>query len=280
MPTTTKAAIRTDGAVLYTHRRAPAAPGAPSLVFSNSLGTDLRIWDPLVAVLPADWGLLFCDKRGHGLTLSDASDWSIEDLARDVAALMDATGTGPSVIVGLSVGGLIAQALYAMAPERVSGIVLCDTAAKIGTDEMWDTRIAAVERGGMAAIVETTMERWFTARFRGDVRASAPYRAMVARCDPAGYVATARAIRAADYRDRAGAIAVPCHAIVGEDDGSTPPALVQQTAQMIPGCGFDVIADAGHIPCVEQPAVLAALIEAHVARVSGTRVSGTRVSGN
>lgn len=240
----------------------------PALVFSNSLGTDHRIWDPLLAVI--DRGPLGArrrlryDKRGHGLTAGGPDAWSIDHLVEDLASIMDARGLSGAVIVGLSVGGLIAQGLAASRPDLVRALVLCDTAAKIGTDEMWEARIAAVERGGMAAIVDQTMERWFTSPFRADPARLSPWRIMLLRTDPHGYIATAAAIRAADYRDRAARLTMPALAVVGEADGSTPPALVAQTARLIPGCGFEVIQGAGHIPCVEQPEALAALIERFV----------------
>ncbi|MEL6335353.1 MAG: 3-oxoadipate enol-lactonase [Pseudomonadota bacterium] len=259
-----------DGIVIAYRDQAAAASARshPALVFANSLGTDHRIWDPLMAVLArgplADRRMLHYDKRGHGLTDGGPAAWQIDDLVADLAALMAARGIADAVVVGLSVGGLIAQGLAAARPDLVRGVVLCDTAAKIGTDAMWDGRIEAVESGGMAAIVDATMERWFTAPFRADPARLTPWRTMMLRCDPAGYSATARAIRDADYRERAAALSLPALAVVGEADGSTPPEMVEQTARLIPGCGFEVIAGAGHIPCVEQPEALAALIEGFV----------------
>ncbi|MEL6197405.1 MAG: alpha/beta fold hydrolase, partial [Pseudomonadota bacterium] len=199
----------------------------PPIIFSNSLGTDLRIWDPLIAILDQSplraRRRLRYDKRGHGLTAGGPPRWSLDDLVGDLAALMEAQGLSEAVIVGLSVGGLIAQGLAAQRPDLVRALVLCDTAAKIGTDEMWNARIAAVEAGGMAAIVDPTMERWFTPGFRADPLRLSPWRTMMLRADPAGYAATAAAIRDADYRDRAAALSVPALAVVGEADGSTPP---------------------------------------------------------
>ncbi|MEM7496728.1 MAG: 3-oxoadipate enol-lactonase [Pseudomonadota bacterium] len=252
--------VAVNGTVL---NAAVAGPeGAPAIVFSNSLGTDFRVWDPLMPHLPGGWRQLRYDKRGHGLSSLPAEGWSIEDLADDLAGLMDATGMGdaPAVIVGLSVGGLIAQALAARHPAKVRALVLCDTGARIGTDEMWNTRIAAIEEGGIAALVDATMERWFTPEFRADPARLEPWRNMMLRTPEAGYLATCRAIRDADYREAATVLSLPALAVCGEADGSTPPELVRQTAALIPGCGFELIAGAGHIPCVEQPATLGRLI--------------------
>lgn len=259
-----------NGVALHYADEGPA--DAPAMVFANSLGTDLRIWDPLLPHLPAGWRHLRFDKRGHGLSGGasggasggDAA-WSIDDLTDDLAALMDRRGVRDAVIVGLSVGGLIAIGLAAKRPDLVRALVLCDTAAKIGDAAIWNPRIEAVEAGGMAAILEPTLGRWFTERFRSDPARLSPWRLMLARADPAGYVATCRAIRDADYRERASALTVPALAVAGEADGSTPPEVVRAMAESIPGCGFEIVEGAGHIPNVEQPERLARLIGAFVA---------------
>ncbi|MEL6765765.1 MAG: 3-oxoadipate enol-lactonase [Pseudomonadota bacterium] len=238
---------------------------APAIVFSNSLGTDLRAWDPLLPHLPEGWRHLRYDKRGHGLSSLPEEGWSIQDLADDLDALMAAMGVETAVIVGLSVGGLIAQALATRHPSRVRALVLCDTAARIGTEQMWNDRIAAIEAGGIAALTDATMERWFTPAFRAHAPGLEPWRNMMLRTPAAGYLATCRAIRDADYRAEAARLTVPSLAICGEADGSTPPELVRQTAELIPGCRFELIRDAGHIPCVEQPAALGRVISGFLA---------------
>lgn len=241
---------------------------APAVVYANSLGTDLRVWDPLMPFMPAGWRHLRYDKRGHGLTETAAPSWQIEDLVDDLAALIEARHAGPAVVVGLSVGGLIAIGLAASRPDLVRAVVLADTAAKIGTDEIWNGRIAAVRSGGMAAVVDATMERWFTPGFRNDASRVAPWRMMFARADVDGYLTTAAAIRDTDYRARAATLTLPAMAVVGESDGATPPDVVRQTARMIPGCGFEVISGAGHIPSAEQPAALASLIGGFLATLN------------
>ncbi len=121
----------------------------PPLVFINSLGTDFRIWNEVAAILAPDFRIVTYDKRGHGLSESGPDNSDMADYARDLAALLEILGVGRATIVGLSIGGLIAQEFYRQYPERVAALVLCDTAAKIGTDETWDQRIAQVERGGI-----------------------------------------------------------------------------------------------------------------------------------
>ena len=124
----------------------------PPLVFINSLGCDFRIWTEVAEILAPEFRIVLYDKRGHGLSDSGPNEADMADYARDLAALLDIVGVGRAAIVGLSIGGLIAQELYRERPDRVGALVLCDTAAKIGTDESWDRRIAEVERGGVETI--------------------------------------------------------------------------------------------------------------------------------
>jgi 3-oxoadipate enol-lactonase len=238
--------------------RSDGPTDGPTVVFSNSLGTDYRLWDDLLPLLPKGIRTLRYDKPGHGLS-DMASGYSIDDLADDAAALIKDQTRGPVLFVGLSVGGLIAQALALRHPDLVSGLVLSNTAAKIGTDEMWQTRIDAIVKGGMAAITDATMQRWFAPSFR-ESPALAPWYNMLLRTPAEGYIATSRAISKADYTANAPQIAVPTLAIAGEHDGATPPALVKATAALIPNAQYAEIAGAGHLPCAERPADYAAIL--------------------
>ncbi len=238
-----------------------AGEGKPAIVFVNSLGTDLRIWHQVLPKLANDFTLITYDKRGHGLSDLGEPPYSIELFARDLAGLIDHLEILDVVVVGLSVGGLIAQNLQAIRPDLVRGLVLSNTAHKIGTAESWQARISAVERGGLGSILDGVMEKWFTPRFR--VPANAAYRGycnMLLRQPIAGYTGTCAAIRDADLTDVARRISVPVLCIAGRQDGSTPPELVESMADLIPGARYEVIEDAAHIPCVEAPAVHAALI--------------------
>ena len=132
--------------------------------------------------------------------------------------------------------------------------MLCDTAAKIGTDESWDQRIAEVERGGIESIANSVLERWFTAEFRARRSAElAGMRAMLTRTPKQGYLAACGALKRADLRPYAGRIQAPTLCLVGDEDGSTPVALVKETAALIPASRFEVIEGAGHLPNVEKP---------------------------
>lgn len=164
---------------------------------------------------------------------------------------------------------MIAQEFYRRRPERVTALVLCDTAAKIGTDESWDQRVAEVERGGIEAIADSVLERWFTAAFRS-VRSGelAGMRAMLTRTPKRGYLAACGALKRADLRPYAGRIEAPTLCLVGDEDGSTPVSLVRDTAALIPSSRFEVIAGAGHLPNVEKPKIVAGLIAEHVRRAA------------
>ncbi|NHT75712.1 3-oxoadipate enol-lactonase [Rhizobium sp. PP-F2F-G38] len=233
----------------------------PVLVFINSLGTDFRIWHDVADRLRHAFAIVLYDMRGHGLSDIGGEASSIEDHADDLSGLLDHLSIGRAVICGLSVGGLIAQALYQRRPDLVRALVLCATAHKIGTPDMWNGRIRAVEEGGIEGILDAVMERWFTPAFRSPENAAyAGYRTMLVRQPVAGYAATCTAIRDADYTAAAARIAVPTLCIVGDQDGSTPPDLVRSTATLILGSRFEIIADAGHIPCVEQPDALSETI--------------------
>lgn len=241
----------------------------PVIVFINSLGTDFRIWDDVAQRLTADFAILLYDKRGHGLSDIGQVPYSMEDHAGDLAHLLDRYSIGRAIVCGLSVGGLIALALHQRRPELVSALVLCDTAHKIGTAESWNARIAAVVQGGLQGILEAVMERWFTPGFRLTENAAyAGYRHMLSRQPVEGYIATCVAIRDADYTEAARAIGVPTLCVVGDQDGSTPPEVVQGMAQLIPGARYAVIPDCAHIPCVEQPETLSSLIRAFLSSLS------------
>lgn len=246
------------------HYQVIGAPeGSPLLVFSNSLGTDFRIWRDVIVRFVGECAVLTYDKRGHGLSDLGETPYNISDHIDDLEALLDQLGQKQAIIVGLSVGGLIAQGLYAKRPDLVRAMVLCDTAHKIGNDDLWNTRISAVADGGIEVLADGIMERWFSKEFpRNQPAAFAGYRAMLSRQLDAGYAATCAAIRDADFTDDTAKIKVPTLCVVGDQDGATPPSLVAEMAKMIPNARFEVIKDAGHLPCIEQPDMLADMIKA------------------
>ncbi|MBO6718249.1 MAG: 3-oxoadipate enol-lactonase [Rhizobiaceae bacterium] len=250
---------RVNGVVI--HHAVRGRADGPVVVFSNSLGTDFRIWDAVAAELEADYRLVLYDKRGHGMSEAAPAPYALTDHVNDLAALLDHLGVTNAAIVGLSVGGLIAQGLAALRPDLVERLVLCDTAHKIGTDELWNARIDAVKEGGIASIADAILERWFTPGYRDPSNADfVGYKAMLVRQTVDGYAGTCAALRDADLTESTRALKVPALCIVGDQDGSTPPDLVRSMAGLIAGSRFEIIKDAGHLPCIEQPAATAKLI--------------------
>jgi 3-oxoadipate enol-lactonase len=259
--------VKANGLVI--HYRDQGQRDRPPLVFINSLGTDFRIWSEVAEILAPDFRIITYDKRGHGLSESGPDQNDVADYARDLAALLDQVGVGPATIVGLSIGGLIAQEFYRHHSDRVAGLVLCDTAAKIGTDEIWDQRIAQVERAGIESLADSVLARWFTADFRSRRSAElAGMRVMLTRTPRRGYLAACGALKRADLRPYAGRIAAPTLCLVGDQDGSTPVALVKETASLIPGSRFEIIEGAGHLPNVERPEIVAKLLVEHARRAA------------
>lgn len=244
---------------IVVHHRESGPEGAPPLVLVNSLGTDLRVWDALLPLLGDRFRAVRYDKRGHGLTDATPGDYAIAQLADDLARLLDARGGGGGAVVcGLSIGGMVAQALAAARPDLVRGLVLMDTAHKIGTPAMWAERAAAVRAGGIGSIADAVLVRWFSPEFharRADELAG--WRNMLTRTPVAGYLGCCAAIRDADLTATARALAVPTLCLVGDADGSTPPDLVAELAGLVPGARLATIAGAGHLPCVERPAAVA-----------------------
>lgn len=237
----------------------------PAIVFSNSLGSDFRIWQEVADRLAGRYRILLYDKRGHGLSDAPPGPYTIDDHTDDLLALLDHFGIANAAVVGVSVGGMIAQRLAARAPQRVKALVLCSTATKIGTAESWAARVEAIQAGGIASIADAILVNWFTPGFRrGRAADYAGWRNMLARMPVEGYIATCAALRDADLHTDAGRIAAPALCVAGAHDGSTPPDLVRATADLIPGARFTVIGDAAHIPSVEAPDVLAGLIENHL----------------
>ncbi len=244
------------------HGFRPAQEDAPMLVFANSLGTDLRVWDRVVALVPESWGILRHDKRGHGLSRA-SENLDIETMTDDVERLLEHYAIGSFVGIGLSVGGLIMQRLALRRPDKMTHLVLSDTAAKIGSPEIWNPRIDTVLSEGIAKISDAILARWFAPSY-AETEDFAMWRAMLERTPAQGYAQVCAAIRDADYRGDLARIEQPTLVIAGAEDTSTPPDLVKATADAIRNASYEEIADAGHLPCVEQPQRFMDLVRAHI----------------
>jgi 3-oxoadipate enol-lactonase len=234
------------------HYRIDGDPDGVPVVFSNSLGTDLRLWDPVIRLLPAGLKLIRYDMRGHGLSSTPPAPYQMGSLVRDVERLLDGLEIREAVFVGLSIGGMIAQGLAVKRLDIVRALVLSNTGAKIGTPEMWEDRIAAVKAGGIEALEDSIMERWFSRAFRKKPDLTL-WRNMLVRQPLDGYVGCSAAISGTDFYTPTSGLRLPTLGIAGDEDGSTPPDLVRETVDLIPGSQFHLIRKAGHLPCVEQP---------------------------
>ncbi len=225
--------------------------GAP-LVLANSLGTDFRLWDGLLPHLPEGLRILRYDMRGHGLSDCPEPPYSMGALVRDAERLMEHTGVRDAIFVGLSIGGMVAQGLSAKRHDLVRAAVLSNTAAKIGTRQIWEARIAEVEKRGVEAIADAVLERWFTRKFRAS-EAIKPWRNMLARTPAKGYMGCAAAIAGTDFMTPTSGLRLPLLGIAASEDGSTPPDMVRETTDLVPGSQFALIRGAGHLPFVEKP---------------------------
>lgn len=241
------------------HYRIDGDPGGAPLVFANSLGTDMRLWDPVLPHLPEGLKIIRYDKRGHGLSSCPRPPYSMGTLVRDAERLLDLLEIRDSVFVGLSVGGMIAQGLAVKRLDLVRALVLSNTGAKIGTPEIWAGRIETARKGGIAALADATMERWFSRDFR-ETPELALWRNMLTRTPLDGYVGCSHAISGTDFYTPTSGLRLPTLGIAGAEDGGTPPDLVRETVDLVPGSRFELIRRAGHLPCVEKPAEYAAIL--------------------
>lgn len=243
------------------HYRLHGPSDAPVLVLSNALGTDLRMWEPLLPHLPAGWRVLRYDRRGHGLSDVPPGPYAMGQLVRDSEALLDHLQVRGCVFLGLSLGGMVAQGLATKRPDLIRALVLSNTAARIATASVWERRIAAVRAQGLAALADSTLERWFTARFRADPQ-HRQWRNMLLATPPEGWIGAASAISGTDFYTQTAALRLPVLGLAADRDGSTPPDLVRETINLISGAQFHLLRDAGHLPHIEQP-------QAYAARLTG-----------
>lgn len=242
------------------HYRTCGPAGAPALVFANSLGTDARIWDAVIERFSTRYFCVSYDKRGHGLSDAPAGDYALDDHLDDLEGLLDHLGLGRAVLVGVSVGGVIAQGMALRAPERIAGLVLCCTAPRMGDNAMWNARIQTALSQGLLPMADPVMERWFSPDFRRDRPVElAGWRNLFLSTNPQGYAGTCATLRDTDLSSAIAAIAAPTLIVAGDADLAAPVDLVRKCTA-IPGSRFQVLAGVGHIPSIEQPAALAGLI--------------------
>jgi 3-oxoadipate enol-lactonase len=221
-------------------------------MFSNSLGTDFSMWDPQMAELEQPFRILRYDTRGHGQSSVTPADYTIEQLGRDVLGLLDALRLDRVHFCGLSMGGMIGIWLGIHAADRLHRLVLCNTAARIGTQEMWNARIATVRKDGMKPVAAAVIERWFTPAFRASFPEKVAHaQRMLENSPPDGYAACCAAIRDMDQREAVAQIKAPTLVIYGGSDPVTPAAEAHFLKDRIPGAVEGELPSA-HLSNVEQ----------------------------
>lgn len=256
-----------NGTIL--HYRLDGDPNGPPLLLLHSLGTDLRLWDDLIPHMKPAPRVLRFDLRGHGLSPDPAGDLTLADFSSDAVALLDHFGIANATVLGLSIGGLIALDLALRHPARVNALILSDTAAKIGTPELWQTRMDTLRTHGMAHLADTILPRWFAPDFA--TRHPTEYqgaRTLFIRNSVQGYTAACAALRDSDLRSAIHQITAPTLVLCGTEDSATPPAVVQELANALPNARFALIPDAGHTPPVEQPERMGEAIQAFLSQLN------------
>jgi 3-oxoadipate enol-lactonase len=240
-----------DCANLRVHYELTGNAAAPVLVFSNSLGTNLSMWDPQLSAAEKQFRVLRYDSRGHGLTTVTPGPYSIELLGRDVLSLLDKLKIDRVNFCGLSKGGMIGMWLGINAPQRLHKIILCNTAAKIGTPESWNSRIKSVREAGMKSIAPAVIERWFTPEFRNSSPdAVARTQQMIEHSPLGGYIASCEAIRDMDQREAISLIRVPTLVISGTKDPVIPLSESHFVSERIFGA-HSVDLEAAHLSNIE-----------------------------
>jgi 3-oxoadipate enol-lactonase / 4-carboxymuconolactone decarboxylase len=264
---------------LATHIAVDGPPGAPALLLVHSLGTSLRIWDAQTEALARGLRVVRLDLRGHGLTEVGAGPCTVEDLAGDALGVLDALGISSAHVAGVSIGGMVAQAIAARAPARVRSLILCDTAMALPPPEMWRQRAAQVRAEGVAAIADTVVARWASPAYLASP-AGRGLRALLVRTPAPGYAALAEALAVADLSRAAREIRVPTLVVVGELDPSTPVAAAEALRDAIPGARLTVISGALHVPMLDHADdVTAAILDFLTPRDADLAAAGARVRG-
>jgi 3-oxoadipate enol-lactonase len=224
---------------------------APPVVFIHALGTNLSLWDAVLARLPP-LRILRYDQRGHGKSDVPRPPYAMGTLVRDAERIMDHFKLRDAVVVGLSAGGMVAQGLAVKRLDLVRGLVLSNTAPRISTPEIWAQRIDLVQREGLAALADAAMERMLGRNWR--ISPAMPgLRAMLLATDPDGWIGIASAVAGTDFYATTATLTLPTLTIAGSLDAATPPDMVREMADLIRGSRFHLLRAAGHLPPADQP---------------------------
>ena len=228
-------------------------PGKPAVLLSNSLGTDLSMWDDQISELIEHFQIVRYDVRGHGKSDAPDGDYTIDRLGKDAVAVLRGFGIEKAAFCGVSMGGMVGMWLGVHAPGRVTRLALCNTAAVMAPKDAWQQRIDTVLASGMEAIVGAVVARWFTEPFiLGEPEKVARVRGMLLETPPVGYAGCCAAIRDMDQRSALGSIATSTLVVAGADDPATPPAAGEEIAAAIKGAELEILPDCAHLSNIEQ----------------------------
>jgi 3-oxoadipate enol-lactonase len=240
-----------DGCPIHIEVEGPAS--APVLMLSNSLGTNIHMWDQQVKPFTQHFRLVRYDRRGHGESGCPSGPYTMDRLGRDVLAILDQLGIQKTNWCGLSMGGMVGMWLGANAPDRIDKLILSNTSAYFADKTLWEGRIKLVQEKGLGALVDANMERWFTKDFRErDPQAIARMKQMFTGTKVEGYLGCCYAIRDMDHRDLLPKIRARTLVIAGRHDPATTVEAAEFIRSRIPGAALTVL-DAAHISNIEQP---------------------------
>lgn len=252
--------VERDGIALNAH----VSGDGPPVLFLHALGLDRTIWSGVMERMP-NHRLIAMDLRGHGASDAPPPPYAMGALIADAEAVLEAAEARDAVVIGISLGGMIAQGLAVKRLDLVRALVLSNTAARFGQPGPWQDRAALVQEQGMTAIADATLTRWFGKGASGPAIETA--RALLRDCDPQGYAGCCTAIAGTDFYTPSSGLRLPTLGIAGDRDGSTPPDLVRETLELIPGSDFHLMRRSGHLPCLDAPEAMAALIRDFLDRI-------------
>jgi len=269
--------VKANGVELFYEARGPES--APAVVFAHSLGASLEMWDAQMAAFAGPYRAIRYDTRGHGRSEAVDRPITVDDLADDLAGLLDALGIARAHIVGLSLGGMTGQAFAVRHPDRIDRLGLVATTAEMAVRQDWEDRAALVLREGYDSFVDGIMvPRWFTPDFAlAHPEVVAGFRQRMLANSRVGYAHCCHVIADLDLPERIGRIAAPTLILVGADDPATPVAMAERMRTLIPAAEMVVIPHAAHIVAVEQAEVVNAYLGAFLGR--GRRTAAPAAGG-
>ena len=261
--------VSRDGYDLHAEVSAPPSDSAPWLVFGNSLVTDLGIWDAQAQALAGPFGVLRYDQAGHGKSGLAERAINFDDLGADLLAVMDAAQIKTAIYIGLSMGVPTGLSAHRRAPDRFTALVFSDGQAKTapGGAAGWAERIADAQTSGMDSFAAQTADRWLTSASGADMKSRLTQ--MIAATRFEGFQACATALMDYDYAGELAHISCPTLLIAGAEDGAMPQGMATKLQPAIKGAQMEIIPQAGHVPCFEQPEAFTQVLSGFLDQFTG-----------